>query len=159
MTYNSSPSLMTVPIPHSIAYRLSSLRSLSSMYVLPFRFSSAALGSPWVSLMLHRSLWNTGREVTTDSRSWTCDFVDFLRRGWWVELLSVDGKYGSGGITTLTPSPRGSANVPSSLTVGAMRAALVSVFRSVTGSKWSSLQDSSDSSSPSVSSPDESSSS
>lgn len=31
VTYNSSPSLMTVPIPHSVAYRLSSLRSLNTM--------------------------------------------------------------------------------------------------------------------------------
>ena len=60
---------MTVPIPHSMAYLLSSLRSLNNMYFLPFRFSNAGSGSPWVSLMLHRSLWNTGREVTTDSRS------------------------------------------------------------------------------------------
>src|SRR5882762_4721985 len=159
-THISSPSLKTVPIPHSTAYLLSSLISLATIK-LRF-FPSTASGSPWVILIVHRPLWKIGLDVECGSAS--C--FDFLRLAppRFLALLpvlvrlSVLGKYGSGGTTTLTPSPNGSGSTSASISpinnssaTGTINA-FCSVFLSVRGSKPnpSSLHSSSSSS---VSSP------
>jgi hypothetical protein len=121
--------------------------------------------------MVHLSRANARRDVLNCSGS--C-LVDFLRRGFFLPrkeeelVLRVEGKYGSGGTTTFTPSPVGSGSASKSHSsrhalspsVGAINA-FVSVLRSVTVSKnSSSLEDSSSvsvSAPPTVSSPESSS--
>lgn len=138
LTHISSPSLRTVPIPHSTAYRLSSLKSLAITYLRGRRLPSLRMrsGSPWVRVIVHLSRWKAGRPVCNGSGSGR---VDLRRRGLReLEWLRVVGKYGSGGTTTFTPSPSGSdiSRGSGSATSVATRA-LRSVFASVTGSNWS----------------------
>src|SRR6266849_7448836 len=80
LTHISSPSLRTVPMPHSTAYRLSSLRSLAITYLRGRRPVTLSLwsGSPWVSEIVHLSRWKTGRPVCNGSGSGR---VDLRRRG------------------------------------------------------------------------------
>ena len=79
-THISSPSRSTVPIPHSSAYRLSSLRSLARTYRLPLRPVSliTRAGSPCVIVIVQRSRWKTGRDVSIGRGSGR---MDFRRRG------------------------------------------------------------------------------
>jgi hypothetical protein len=149
LTHISSPSLRTVPIPHSTAYRLSSLRSLAITYLRGRRPLSLSLrsGSPWMREVVHLSRWKTGRPVCNGSGSGR---VDLLRRGFLgLVWLRVVGKYGSGGTTTFTPSPKGSGiSRGSGSATSAATMALASVLASVTRSNLSLTGNSSSESLP-----------